>query len=38
MDKETTEEKSKGKYIEAVGRRKTSTARCTYQSAFKFKT
>jgi small subunit ribosomal protein S9 len=27
MDKETTQEKSKGKYIEAVGRRKTSTAR-----------
>ena len=27
MDKETTKEKSSGKYIEAVGRRKTSTAR-----------
>ena len=27
MDKETTQEKSRGKYIEAVGRRKTSTAR-----------
>ena len=27
MDKETNKEKSKGKYIEAIGRRKTSTAR-----------
>lgn len=27
MDKETTKEKSSGKYIEAIGRRKTSTAR-----------
>jgi len=27
MDKETSKEKSSGKYIEAIGRRKTSTAR-----------
>ena len=35
MDKETTEEKSKCKYIEAIGRRKTSTARVRIKEASK---
>lgn len=35
MEKETTKEKSKGKYIEAVGRRKTSTARVRITKASK---
>jgi small subunit ribosomal protein S9 len=35
MDKETTKEKTDGKYIEAVGRRKTSTARVRITKASK---
>ena len=35
MDKEITQEKTKGRYIEAVGRRKTSTARVRITESIK---